>query len=234
MTKSKNIKINFKNKILIVAAHPDDEVLGAGGTILKHVKNGDQASVLILSDGESSRGASAGKIRKRAEQAKKAAKLLGVKKVFLETLPDNKFDSVPLLEIVKKVEKIIYAVKPNIIYTHFSDDLNIDHQITFKAVLTACRPQPKFCVKEIYSFEVLSSTEWQAKKKKSLFCPTDYNDISKFVNGKIKALEAYADELRAHPHPRSKEGVKILAKYRGLEVGYKFAEAFQAVRILSD
>ncbi len=222
------------NKILIVAAHPDDEVLGAGGTILKHVKNGDHVSILILSDGEASRGATVTQIKKRIDQAKKAAKILGAKKVILEILPDNQFDSVPLLEIVKIVERVINKIKPSIIYTHFGEDLNIDHRLTFQAVLTACRPQPKFFVKKILAFEVLSSTEWQEKKKKSLFCPTHYSDISSFIGQKLKALEVYADELRPYPHPRSKEGVKILARYRGLEAGYKYAEAFQIIRTLED
>lgn len=218
----------------MIAAHPDDEVIGAGGTILKHAKAGDRVSILLLGDGVTSRGANAVDIKKRANQAKLAAKILGAGKVFLETLPDNKFDSVPLLEIVKKVEKIVYAIKPSLVYTHFGDDLNIDHRLTFQAVMTACRPQPKFFVKKILAFEVLSSTEWQAKKKKSLFCPTYYNDIDNFINQKIKAMEVYREELKAYPHPRSKEGIRILAQYRGLEVGYKNAEAFEIVRQLKD
>ncbi len=225
----------MKNKVLVVVAHPDDEVLGAGGTILKHAKNGDWVGILILGDGVTSRDASyESEIRKRAAQARKAAKTLGAKKIILGSLPDNKFDSVPLLEIVKKVEKAVHEIKPNIIYTHFSDDLNIDHCLTFRAVLTACRPQPKFFVKKILAFEVLSSTEWQEKKRKSLFCPTEYSDISKFIEQKIKAMEIYRDELKSYLHPRSKEGIKVLARYRGLEVGFKHAEAFQVIRRLSD
>lgn len=223
-----------RNKILVVAAHPDDEVLGAGGTILKHAQKGDAVYLLILGDGVTSRGASKAEIKKRQGQAERAAKILGIKKIFLEIFPDNKFDSIPLLEIVKKVEKTIYAIRPDIVYTHFSDDLNIDHRLTCSAVLTACRPQPNFFVKKIMSFEVLSSTEWQEKKKKSLFCPTYYNDISEFIDDKIKALGVYRDELRPYPHSRSKQGVKILAQYRGLESGYKYAEAFQIIRILND
>lgn len=222
------------NKILVVAAHPDDEVLGAGGTILKHAQSGDQVSILLLGDGVTSRGAGPAEIKARQDQASRAAKRLGIKKVFLEALPDNKFDSVPLLEIVKKVEMVLDQIKPSVVYTHFGNDLNIDHRLTFQAVMTACRPQPKFFVKKILSFEVLSSTEWQAKKKNKLFCPTEYNDIGKFIDKKIKAIEIYSDELKAYPHPRSKEGIKILAQYRGLEVGFKYAEAFEIVRNIID
>lgn len=222
------------NKILVVVAHPDDEVLGAGGTILKHVKNGDQVSVLILGDGVTSRGASAAEKKKRIAQAKKAANFLGAKEVFLENLPDNKFDAVPLLDIVKKVERVINKIKPAVIYTHFGEDLNIDHRLTFQAVLTACRPQPNFFVKKILSFEVLSSTEWQAKRKNKMFAPNYYSDIGDFIDKKIAAMEIYQEELRPYPHSRSKEGIRILAQYRGLEIGHQFAEAFQAVRVLLD
>lgn len=224
----------MKNKILIVVAHPDDEVLGVGGTILKHVKNGDEANILILGDGVTSRGSRPKELKNRISQAKKAARILGVKNIVLETLPDNKFDSVPLLGIVKIIEKALDKFKPDTVYTHFGEDLNIDHRLVFQAVLTACRPQPKFFVKNLLSFEVLSSTEWQVKNKKSLFCPTHYNDISDFIDKKIAAMEIYKKELKPHPHPRSKEGIKILAQFRGMEVGYKHAEAFQVVRVLSD
>jgi len=219
----------MKNNILIIAAHPDDEIIGVGGTILKHVKGDDQVNILILSDGESSRDSGIA-IKKRQTQAKKVAEKLGVNKLFTDKLPDNKFDLVPLLNIVKKVEKIIKKIKPNIIYTHCPYDLNIDHRLTFKAVLTACRPQPSFFVKKILTFETLSSTEWQIKDSAHVFCPTEYTDISEFINKKIEIFKIYKDEIRDYPHPRSIEGLKILAKYRGIEVGLKFAEAFQIIR----
>jgi len=222
-----------KNRILVIAAHPDDEVLGCGGTILKHIKNGDEVSILILGEGETSRSSDID-IKKRERQAKKVAKLMNVKNLFLEKLPDNKFDSIPLLGIVKGVEKIITKVRPNIIYTHFSHDLNVDHRLTFQAVLTACRPQPNFGVKKILAFETPSSTEWQIKDGKSQFSPTVYNNITDFINKKIEILKIYKDESREYPHPRSIKSVKILAQYRGIEVGYKYAEAFQLIRNIYD
>ena len=221
----------MNKKILVIVAHPDDEALGMGGTILKHKSAGDEINILFLGDGASSRGINSAEMKKRAVQAAAAAEALGVKNIFLEKLPDNKFDTAPLLDIVKKIEKVLAKIRPAVIYTHFSSDLNIDHQITFKAVLTACLPQPKFCFKKIYSFEVLSSTEWQIKDQAHCFCPTEYVDISEFIEKKIKILkQVYGNELRPYPHPRSKEGVKILARYRGLEVGCKFAEAFCQIR----
>lgn len=222
----------MKNNILVVAAHPDDEILGVGGTIIKHVKNGDQVNILILGDGETSRDV--GDIEARARQAKLAGKMLGAKNIILKTLPDNKFDSIPLLQITKEVEAVVQKFKPNIVYTHFAQDLNIDHRLTFQAVLTACRPQPGFCVKKILTFETLSSTEWQTKKKSTIFLPTEYHNITGLVDKKIAALSVYKKELRKYPHPRSTNGVKILAQYRGLEVGYKYAEAFEVVRSLDE
>lgn len=222
-----------KNNVLVVAAHPDDEVLGAGGTILKHVKGGDEVAVLILGEGESSKGKGAD-IEKRKEQAGRAAELLGVKNLFLEGLPDNRFDSLSFLELVKITEKCLNRIKPSIVYTHHHYDLNIDHRLSFQAVLTACRPQPKHFVKKLLSFEVPSSTEWQFKDRKHQFFPTVYNDITDFIEQKIKVLAVYEDELKEYPHPRSKQGVKILSQYRGIEAGYCYAEAFQLIRGLED
>jgi len=222
-----------QQKVLVVAAHPDDEVLGVGGTILKHASLGDEVSVLILADGETSREGG-GNIEKRKVQCQKAAEALGAKEVFLEGLPDNKCDSVPLLDVVKIIEKHLNNIKPSIVYTHNVTDLNIDHQITAKAVVTAARPKPGYFVKEILAFEVASSTEWQLKDKTNQFCPTVYNDISDFIEKKIEALKVYDNELCDYPHPRSEQGVRILAQYRGIESGYKFAEAFQLLRKLID
>jgi len=225
----------MKNNILIIAAHPDDEILGVGGTILKHIKNGDQVSILILGDGESSReGATVANIKKRKKQIERVAKMLKVANILIDELPDNQFDSLSLLKIAKKVEAIINKIRPNIVYTHHAYDLNIDHRLTFQAVLTACRPQPDFFVKKILTFEILSSTEWQMKDGNNMFCPNEYNNVENFMDKKIEVLQIYKDELRESSHPRSIEGVKILAQYRGMEVGYKYAEAFQIIRNLND
>lgn len=220
----------MKNNILVIAAHPDDEVLGAGGTILKHVKSKDKVTLIILSEGEASRGKQANTI-KRQNQAKRVSQLLGVANLHLEKLPDNEFDKISLLTITKTLERYIYSIKPNIIYTHNISDLNIDHQITAKSVITACRPQPNFFVKKILSFEVLSSTEWQFAGS---FCPNEFVNITEYIDKKIQIIKMYKDELRKYPHPRSAEGVRILARYRGMQVGFLFAEAFQIIRSLQN
>ncbi|MFA6405689.1 MAG: PIG-L family deacetylase [Candidatus Paceibacterota bacterium] len=225
----------MRNKILVIVAHPDDEVLGVGGTILKHVAEGDDVSALILGDGELSRGnATLADIKKREKQAEQVSKKMGLKNLFLEKLPDNQFDSVSLLSITKIVEKYINKIKPEVIYTHHGGDLNIDHQLTFQSVLTACRPQPGFFVKSIFTFETPSSTEWANKDFGKTFIPNFYNNISDFIDRKIEILRIYKDEMRSYPHPRSYEGVQILAKFRGMTVGYKYAEAFEVIRKLND
>lgn len=223
----------MKNKILVIVAHPDDEILGVGGTILKHIKKGEEVSILILSDGEISKDGNVD-VEKRESQAKKVTQCLGVKNIFTERLPDNQFDSISLLRITKEVEKVIKIVEPDTVYTHHVYDLNIDHRLTFQAVLTACRPQLNFCVKKILTFETLSSTEWQIKDQNNMFCPTEHVNISDFIDRKIEILKIYKDELREYPHPRSVEGVRVLAQYRGMEVGLKYAEAFQTVRHLDN
>jgi LmbE family N-acetylglucosaminyl deacetylase len=164
---------------------------------------------------------------------KAANKLIGAKEVFTASFPDNSFDSVPLLDIVKKIEEIKQKTKPQIIFTHHFGDMNIDHQITHQAVLTATRPMQGETVKEIYSCEIPSSTEWNFEPNKQ-FTPNVFFDVSKTIDKKIKALEKYKSELREYPHPRSLQHIKELAKFRGARCGLNFAEAFYLVRSVRD
>lgn len=224
----------MKKKILIVAAHPDDEILGCGGTIARLVKEGYEAYTLILGEGITSRDTQRNRIKRKKEiqelkkQVYRANRIIGVKDIFLFDFPDNRFDSVPLLDIIKVIEKIKNKVKPDIIFTHYENDLNIDHQITYRALLTAARPLPDETVKEIYAFEVPSSTEWNFPLR---FSPDVFFDISYDMNRKIKAIKKYAPEVKLFPHPRSVEGLKINAGYWGTRVGVKYAEAFKLVRM---
>jgi len=221
----------MSKSVLVVAAHADDETLGCGATIRKHVNSGDRVSIIFMTDGVGSRLSDVDFISKRSRARDIAMKVLGVESIFQFNFPDNAMDSVPLLEIVKVVEDVIDKVRPQIIYTHFHGDVNVDHQICFDAVMTATRPVPNQCVKEIYGFEVLSSTEWQIKPDVA-FAPQIYVDVSDCFEDKILALKAYHDEMRDSPHSRSFEHVKILGKHRGHIVGVKFAEAFLTYRIL--
>jgi LmbE family N-acetylglucosaminyl deacetylase len=226
-----------RKKILVIAAHPDDEVLGCGGAMARFVTEGCEVYTLILGEGVTSRD----KERDRAEreneitelrkQAENANNILGVKKVYAFDFPDNRFDSIPLLDIIKTIEKIKGSVQPDSVFTHHQGDLNIDHQITFKAVVTACRPVKDESVKEIYSFEIPSSTEWNAPSSLTYFMPDYFVDVSKSLKVKINALKEYETELRDFPHPRSLKAVELNAKLWGVKMGFEAAEAFKTIRI---
>lgn len=220
----------MREKVLVVAAHPDDEVLGMGGTLLGLKSLGKTKTyILFLSAGEMSRGKQVAKEKLRLKQAIRVAGLVGAKVFLNENFPDNAFDSVPLLKITKTIERYIRKIKPRTIFTHHHGDLNIDHRLTFQAVMTACRPG-KTSVKNIYSFEILSSTEWQVKRSSNIFLPNTYIDIDKFLKQKIKLLKIYSREVNRFPFPRSATGINVLAMYRGMECGLKYAEAFQLIR----
>ena len=222
-------------KVLVVVAHPDDEILGCGGTIARLVKEGHEVYTLTLGEGITSRNKESNSKTREKEinilkkQAQGANRILGVKKVFFFDFPDNRFDTIPLLGIIKIIEKVKKAIKPEIIFTHYRKDLNIDHQITYKAVITATRPLKEETVKEIYSFEILSSTEWDYPLS---FSPDTFFDISDIINLKLEAISQYKTELRKFPHPRSSKGIKLNAQYWGMRVGLKYVEAFKSVRIV--
>lgn len=225
----------MNKKILIVAAHPDDEVLGCFGTVARLIQEGYEAYTLILGEGKTSRDDIRDAANKKDEinilknEIEEANALIGIKKVFIEHFPDNRFDSVDLLDIVKVVSNVKNEINPDIIFTHFANDLNIDHQITYQAVITATRPMENETVKEIYSFEILSSTEWNYPLS---FAPDTYFDISQTIDLKIDAMKCYQSELCTYPHPRSLEGIKLNSSYMGMRVGKKHVEAFKCVRAI--
>ncbi len=222
-------------RVLIVAAHPDDEVLGCGGTAARLIKNNYEIFTLILGEGITSRDYIKNIENRKKEidelkhEIKQANKIIGIKNVFTFDFPDNRFDTIALLDIVKAIEKIKNEVNPEIIFTHYEKDLNIDHKITFNAVMTGTRPFGKEIVKEIYSFEIPSSTEWNCPLS---FSPDVFFDIDNTLECKLKAIEAYKTELKEFPHPRSIEGIKRHAKYWGICVGLNQAEAFKSIRVI--
>jgi len=222
----------MKDSVLVVAAHPDDEVLGCGATIARYAAEGRAVSVLILGAGVAARGAgSASQSRSREKllaESDKANKILGVRKVYRADFPDNRFDTVALLDVVKAIEAVKAKVKPALVMTHHAHDVNVDHQVAFRACLAAFRPQPGEAARELRSFFVLSSTDWQAPSP--AFAPNLYVDASLTIEKKVRALEAYKSEIRAYPHPRSAKGVRIESQRAGLRVGLAAAEAFEVMR----
>jgi len=219
--------------VLVIAAHPDDEVLGVGGTVLKHIEKGNEVNCLIMGEGITSRfnsriEAPKNELNKLKEKCLKSGEILGYSNIDFFDLPDNRFDSKNLLDIVKIIEKKLDTYKPNVIYTHFDGDLNIDHKITAQAVLTACRPLPNNIITELLSFDTASATGWGFSS--NYFKPNVFIDITDQIEIKLNAMSVYDSEIFEYPHPRSIKALKIRASFWGSQVGIKYAEAFQLNR----
>jgi len=230
-------------KILVVAAHPDDEIIGMGGTLKKLIKK-HEVNVLFLADGITARKKSGyvnsteyepslterkeleKEINIRKTHAKNALKLLGITKTKFLDFPDNELDLIPFLKIVKAVELEINKTKCEMIFTHHYNDLNIDHRLTYKATITAARPLPESRINSIMSFEAISSSDWN---KPYQFNPNMFVDISKEIKWKIKALKEYKNEIKKFPHPRSVIAIDALSKRWGSLYGMKSAEAFEII-----
>ena len=218
--------------VLVVAAHPDDEVLGCGGTLARIAGAGGAVHVLLIADGETSRVArarpktEARRLARRRRAAQAAGEILGVASVDVLDHPDNRLDSVDLLDLVKEIEAIVQRYNPSMVLTHHAGDVNVDHRAVHDAVIAACRPLPGHCVRKLLFFEVPSSTEWRPCGSAQQFNPNWFVDISATLATKMQALKAYEAELRAFPHPRSLGAVEALAKWRGASVGVMAAEAF--------
>jgi len=210
------------NKVLVIAAHPDDEALGVGGTMLKHIHNGDKVSVCILTKAYAPQWSKKYQAQVLLHQ-KKFDNFLGVTERINLDLPTVRLNTLPYGETNKKVSEAVARVKPNIIYTHHLSDINSDHKITFDSAMVASRPPLKI---NVFCFETLSETEWGHES----FKPNYYINIEPFITKKIKAFSMYKNEVKKFPHPRSPKGVKILAAKRGSEICAKYAEAFTTVR----
>ena len=220
-------------KVFVIAAHPDDEIFGCGGTLLKHAENNDQIYLLFFTDGVSSRklGKEKGmqkKIKDRYFQSVSVGKKIGIRKIYREYFEDNQLDKVPLLDIVNVVEKYKNIIDPDLVYTHFYNDLNIDHRKVSEATVTAFRAKRRSNCKKILFFETLSNTNYMPNNNN--FMPNYFVDISKHLKKKLNLCKIYKDEIK-NSQGRSLPSIKILAQYRGNESNYKFAEAFQVYRI---
>lgn len=229
----------MSGSVVVVAAHPDDEVLGCGGTLARFAGEGRAVHVLILADGESSRprptGVPAGdhRVQARAAAAERACAILGCASVDVLSLPDNRLDSIDLLDVVQRIETVIMRHGPTTVLTHHSGDVNIDHRVAHDAVVAACRPQGARSVDELLFFETPSSTEWRPPGSAEHFAPNWFVEISGSLAKKLAALGAYRGEMRDFPHPRSEKAVEALAHWRGATAGVEAAEAFVLGRKIS-
>lgn len=234
-----NSEGNTGNTVLVVAAHPDDEVLGCGGVIAKHHQKGDSVHILILAEGATSRSSVRNgtdwdsELSALSTAAHRASDILGADSTTLHNFPDNRMDSCDLLDIIKPIEAVIDQHQPTTVYTHHAGDVNIDHRRIHDAVVTACRPVPGHPVHSLLFFEIPSSTEWQPPGSAPSFVPNWHIDVSKTLDLKLKALAAYEFEMRPWPHPRSLKAVECLAHWRGASVGVAAAESFILGRHLS-
>lgn len=231
------MNISANDRILIIAAHPDDEVLGCGGTIRMIAdKYGEEVKIycLILSEPLASRTSNAVSYDKKDFQAVindslRASEMLGIQHTYFENLPNNRLDSLDLLEVIKIIESYVSELAPTIVFTHHHGDLNLAHRITNQAALTACRPLEGCTVNAIYSFEIPSSTEWNFPTHSSVFSPNVFVEIGNTIDTKIQAMDCYKSERRAYPHPRSPESLKAIACRWGGVANLNSAEAFEVV-----
>lgn len=215
--------------ILILAAHPDDEVLGCGGAIIKHTRDSDKVYICILTDGALTRYKK-DMVKTLRQCAMKCSKMLGTSNIIFEKLPNQLLDTLPITRVIHVIEKVIRKVKPDIVYTHDKGDLNRDHRIIHEATLVAARPLPKTRIKKVFTYFVPSSSEYNDTAPKDLFIPNIFLDIKNTIDKKTKANACYHSEKRSYPHPRSPKAIKAYAQRWGIQVGIKYAEPFRLVR----
>jgi LmbE family N-acetylglucosaminyl deacetylase/RimJ/RimL family protein N-acetyltransferase len=232
---SKQVATQHLGSVLVIAAHPDDEVLGCGGTMGRLRAAGHDVKIAILGEGMTSRyrtreQADRSLLTDLRQHSRRAAEVLDVKDLFLYDLPDNRFDTLPILDVIKIVEDLVNKYVPNTIFTHGCADLNVDHHVTHRAVLTATRPIEGHSVRNLYAFEIPSSTDWSFHRLVPAFEPNTFFDIESSLEAKKQAMACYETEVQAFPHPRSLEGLEVVARRWGTVVGCKAAEAFELVR----
>ena len=223
--------------VLVIGAHPDDEVLGVAGAVLRHVQQGDRVYVDVLTDGHTSRyrdptraGELSPEVMARRASAERAAAIVGVERVEFSPFPDQRLDAVPLIEVVQEIERAAAEVNPEVVYTHHRGDANADHRVAFAASLAAFRSVGARFPRRFLCYETVSSTEWGGPFPESSFMPNVFVDISALLERKLEAIGAYEQELRPYPHPRSLEGLRISAQRWGTVIGVDAAEAFVLVR----
>lgn len=218
--------------IAVIVAHPDDEVLAFGGLMARQSQRGHKVEVLILATGLASRThdgtMDTNALERLRQDALRANEILGVSRLELADFPDNRMDTVALLDVVKRVETFLSTSQATTVLTHHAGDMNIDHTVTSRATLTACRTLPGSRIRRVLSGEILSSSEYTFPEHR--FQPTSFADVTGHVDAKCRAMEAYAGEIRDWPHPRSTQAIRSLAQLRGSEIGVEAAEALRVLR----
>lgn len=218
-----------ETRVVVLGAHPDDEILGAGGTLVRHVNDGHEVHAIVVADGASSRAPDEMMVTLE-QDATRAAKLIGFASLRLQSLPDQRLDTVPFIELTQIIESLLDEIRPHVVYTHFPGDVNVDHGLVARATWTACRPYARSQLRRFAVFETPSSTEWAWPLNESGLQPNLFVDISETLDTKIAAMECYQSELRDYPHPRSSRSLRERAAYWGSQVGRLAVEPFRILR----
>lgn len=221
--------------ILVFAPHPDDEVMGCGGTITRHIAEGDIVYVCIVTRGKPPVYNHSPEILEKLphdlyDEIEESHSVLGVKKTYYLQFPAVMLETVPRYELNRKISELINKIKPNVVYIPHFGDMQKDHALTSEAVMVAARPKGDCAVQAIYSYETLSETEWNIPHVANIFIPNVYIDISKFLNKKFEAMKCFRSQLCEFPNPRSIQAIMALAKFRGSTMGADAAESFMLIR----
>lgn len=218
--------------VMVISAHPDDEILGCGGTLIKHRENGDQVYWLIITNIFENQGFSKERVDSRQKEIKAVAKNVGINKTFLLNYPTMTLSSSTIIKMVPEISKIFLEVKPEIIYSLNRSDAHSDHRVTFDAVMACTKSFRYPFIKQVLMYECISETEFAPNLPEKVFMPNYFVDISDFISQKLKVMSIYESELRKHPFPRSLKNIEALAIFRGASVGVEYAEAFQLVKFI--
>lgn len=218
--------------VIIISAHPDDETLGAGGTILKHIAKGDKVFWLIVTNVFEHQGFTKERVDSRQEEIKKVEKLLGISKTYLLNYPTMSLSSSSLIKMVPEISKVFSEVEPEIIYTLNRSDAHSDHRVIFDAVMACTKSFRYPFIKQILMYECISETEFAPALAEKAFLPNYFVDITEYIDQKNEIMKVFESEIAEHPFPRSLENIKALAHFRGASVGVKYAEAFQLLKYI--
>jgi LmbE family N-acetylglucosaminyl deacetylase len=217
-------------KVLVVAPHPDDETLGCGGTLLKHINSGDKIYWMVVTNIQSENGWSEEEVQKRQKEINQVSAMYGFEKIFKLDFPTTMLDTIPYSDLISKISAVIQEIKPSIVYIPNHSDVHTDHQVTFKATISCCKNFRAPFIRKILMYECLSETEFAPALRENAFIPNVFVDISEFLNRKLEIMKIYDSEVMDPPFPRSIETVISLAKYRGSRIGEKYAEAFTLIQ----
>ncbi len=216
-------------RVLAIAAHPDDELLGLGGTLARHADDGDDVICVVASEGATTRYGESG-AGELQEYGVAAAKVLGAREIRFLGLPDQKLDALPILSVIQAIERVVDELRPDVVYSHHWGDANRDHRVISEAIMVACRPIGDHFPRSVYLFETPSSTEWSWPDPNAAFVPSHFVDVSTTIDRKLEAMACYKTEVRPPPHPRSLEALRSRAAYWGQVITRPYAEAFVVAR----